>query len=449
MQPGGDLRHHPHIILITAEAIEASHTSVYGYGRDTTPFLNRLAGGSLVADNAFNNSAHTTGAIATIFTSKYPTQTRVLYPPDILRSIDSYQHLPGILQLADYYNIQYSISHYADAQQMNIKRGFAESNGCKLKSGVITPLISRHIEGDPGYFIHQLVIRAANRLGHIFHIKTMKNVFSQVTQTPKSCDDATKFSRVLDTLTAARQPVFAHIHYMATHGPKFLLKQQAFSKNIDLDKQQPWNDDIYDDSILEFDSLLKDFWNELNLRGLQEDVILVIASDHGKKWTVNQRIFFLIRFPHQDHAGRILENVQHLDIAPTLLDYLNIDIPPWMEGRSLIADDLTNVPILSAGTDKKEQVPGRQWIVREQYRRPPFYHFSYINVVDRHKWWRLNLDDMKWTCGKIANHTDPVSADLLMPFAEVAQLVIQHLLNANFQVLEATAARIAQYQECE
>ena len=75
----------PHIILLTADGVDATHTSVYGYDRDTTPHLRELAKSSLVAENAFANAGKSPGSIVSIYTSKYPATTRMLFLPDTLK----------------------------------------------------------------------------------------------------------------------------------------------------------------------------------------------------------------------------------------------------------------------------------------------------------------------------------------------------------------------------
>ena len=107
----------PNIILFSVEGLDASHLSVFGYERDTTPFLDEIADDSLIAENNFTNSLKTAGSIVSLLTGKYPTTTRVLFPPDILRADDSYQHLPGILRNAGYYAAQFGQKYYVDAYQ--------------------------------------------------------------------------------------------------------------------------------------------------------------------------------------------------------------------------------------------------------------------------------------------------------------------------------------------
>lgn len=88
----------PNIFLLTADGLNADHMSVYGYDRDTTPFLKSISSELMILENHFTNSSATSGSIISIFTGKYPADTRVLYPPDILDDKDAFQRLPGILR---------------------------------------------------------------------------------------------------------------------------------------------------------------------------------------------------------------------------------------------------------------------------------------------------------------------------------------------------------------
>ena len=66
----------PHVIWITADGVSASHVSLYGYERDTTPNLRALAESSLVAENVFTNAKNTLGSLTSMFTGKPALETR-------------------------------------------------------------------------------------------------------------------------------------------------------------------------------------------------------------------------------------------------------------------------------------------------------------------------------------------------------------------------------------
>ena len=90
----------PNILLIVGDGVETEHMSLYGYDRDTTPYLRELAERSLLCENNFPNAGPSAASVASILTGKLPTETRLIYPPDILTGKDAYQHLPAISENA-------------------------------------------------------------------------------------------------------------------------------------------------------------------------------------------------------------------------------------------------------------------------------------------------------------------------------------------------------------
>src|SRR5262245_16816638 len=61
------------VLLITVDCLRPDHMSVYGYARDTTPNLAKLAPESLVFDNAFSSSAWTTPSLSALMTGYQPS----------------------------------------------------------------------------------------------------------------------------------------------------------------------------------------------------------------------------------------------------------------------------------------------------------------------------------------------------------------------------------------
>jgi hypothetical protein len=65
------------VLILSTDGLNADHMSVYGYERDTTPFMRALLPEFLVAENHVSNSESTAGSIAALLTGKLPTATRV------------------------------------------------------------------------------------------------------------------------------------------------------------------------------------------------------------------------------------------------------------------------------------------------------------------------------------------------------------------------------------
>jgi hypothetical protein len=409
----------PNIILLGSDGLNANNLSVYGYERATTPTMEKLASVSLVGENAFTNAAYSAGSVVSMLTSKHTTQTRVLYTPDILQGKDSYLHLPGILKREGYYTAELGVIHYVDAYNLNLRNGFDMVNNRSL--GDTFTLLNSTGRGldDALYFAQLLSDRISERVLHIFYTKKMEHPLAHVTNTGDFYMDEERLEKLLEIITDSTSPFFVHVHMMGTHGPEFFPAVQEFSLGQVQDDH--WMTDYYDDAILSFDKYLHIILEGLERTGKMENTILIIYTDHGMRYQVNDRIPLIIHFPKDEYAGRIQANVQNLDIAPTLLDYLDISIPDWMEGTSLISG---NIPadrlILSTGLEDSASERGPL--------TPPFFQFGYFNIIHCTKWYRYDVESAEWTSGEIAGHTTPCSSEeSIYSLDDVQRELVTHL----------------------
>jgi hypothetical protein len=418
----------PNIILFGSDGVNAAHLSAYGYERGTTPTLERLADTSLFAENAFTNSAHSTGSITSILTGKLPTETRVLYPPDILQKEDASQHLPGILKRAGYYSIELGMHHYVDAYKVNMRGGFDEVNGVSLNEASLFQSVHGSTIDGTVYFFMLLSERITERIKHIFYIKEMENPYITVTEPVGNLDDEIRLERLLELVYESEKPFFAHVHMMGTHGAKFFPTVQQYS--VGKHQTDDWMVDFYDDAILTYDASLQTLLDALVSSGKMDNTILIIYTDHGMGYTVNERIPLLVRFPNGEYSGKIKSNVQSLDIAPTILDYLNLPIPGWMEGHSLIQGEppydrlifATGTYLASVGNLISEQV------------KPPFFQFSLFNVIQCDKTYYINFVDRVWIQEEVAGHTEPCPEEAMLTTEEIRQGLAEHLTKNKFDI---------------
>ena len=63
----------PNILLISIDSLRADHLSVYGYEKETTPYLTELSFDGTVYENAFTAANWTGASVASLLTGLYPT----------------------------------------------------------------------------------------------------------------------------------------------------------------------------------------------------------------------------------------------------------------------------------------------------------------------------------------------------------------------------------------
>jgi N-sulfoglucosamine sulfohydrolase len=86
--------------------------------------------------------------------------------------------------------------------------------------------------------------------------------------------------------------------------------------------------------------------NQLDASGLMDDTLVIFTTDHGMpfpgaKATLYDRglgVMLVLRGPEPFNRGRVIDAlVSHIDIYPTVCEYLEIERPPFLQGVSLLA----------------------------------------------------------------------------------------------------------------
>lgn len=427
----------PNVLIISSDGLNAEHLAVYGYERDTTPFMRDFMNGALLCENSFTNCAHSGGSLASLFTGKLPTTTKVVYPPDILRGVDAYRHLPGILGNRGYHRFDISERYYADPYDINMRNAFDIANFRTERDtavAILPPTLARSFNIEQ-YFLSQMLDRIGSRLLHAFGLKRMVNIFEGVTQKGWAlANDEEKVKAALAFIDKKGEPFLVHLHLMGTHGWKFTSKNPLFSAGKD--QVEGWMDDFYDDAILDFDGYVKDIVRYLDKKGILDDTIVVIHTDHGPRWSTHERLPLIIRFPRGEHAGRISYNAQYIDLAPTILDYMGLEIPPWMEGSSLLRGNINpKRPIFAVSV--KGHTVNKEGFDAKPASLSPIEGLGTISAIICQRYFLMNLHEpwpypVSWS--NIKGHTAPCDEKEIPSEAQMKGLLVEHLREKGFDL---------------
>lgn len=428
---------YPNVLILSSDGVNAEHLSAYRYDRDTTPFLRDFIKGALLYENAFTNCAHSGGSLAALLTGRLPTTTKVVYPPDILLGIDAYRHLPGILGNRGYHRFDISERHYADPYDLNMRNAFDIAN-FRTERDTAADILPRTFAGSfnlEQYFLSQMLDRIGSRLLHAFGLKRMVNIFEEVTQKGWAlANDEEKVRAALAFIDKEGEPFLVHLHLMGTHGWKFTSKNPLFS--VGKAQVEGWMDDFYDDAILDFDGYVKDIVRYLDEKGILDNTIVVIHTDHGPKWTTHERLPLIIRFPRGEHAGRISYNVQYIDLAPTILDYMGLEIPPWMEGMSLLRGNIDPKRPIFAVSVKGHKV-NKDGFDAKPASLSHLEGLGTLSVIICQRFFSLNLHEpwpYPFSWSNIKGHTAPCDEKEIPSEAQMRGLLVEHLREKGFDL---------------
>lgn len=111
---------------------------------------------------------------------------------------------------------------------------------------------------------------------------------------------------------------------------------------------RPWG--LYDGEIAYADSLIGRVLDGLRQKGILEKTIVVVAADHGESLGEHGESFhaffiydatvsvpLILRLPASSLKAKVInDQVENVDIMPTLLDLLGVAVPDEVQGRSLV-----------------------------------------------------------------------------------------------------------------
>ena len=411
----------PNIIILGSDGLSADYLSAYNDKVDTTPFLSQLIKTSLVAENAFPNASSTTASTTSALTGREPADVDVYRYPDILADENSFEHLPGILKRQGYKTVEIGTSYYVDAGQLNLLNGFEIVNGKSVSQPALEALRAVLGNSPSSFFVQTIMERASERLLHIFFIQNMENPFEEVNNPNVRMTDAERTDQIINLLKGSDQPLFIFSHYMDTHGPIFF--SEGGEADTSSSNEKDWDVSLYKEAIQSFDHHVEEIYTYLAQSGKLDNTILVIYTDHGYRYVVNQRIPIIMHFPNDEHAGTRENNVEIIDIPVTLLNYLGIPQPEWMTGTSILESEPPaerKIISITAGSPKKIN--------------PPFFQIKIVQVIVCQKWYALNVQENSWKSGMIRGHTSPCPEENLPPDSDIRSLIVKYLADHGYNV---------------
>ena len=414
-RPVSEAKNAINVLLISADGVNATAMSLYGQKRGTTPFLDSIADELMVFENAYTNSANTTGSLTAVLTGRSPLATRVVYPPDLLDDRDNLKSLPALMSPAGYLKTQWAVPHFANASEQGFLHAFERVNGRKIvDSDELFSALA--LNGLQAWFVKSIYRDQLGVLRDALGLEELDNPYLQVaesaTRRAGTLEDEERLQGLLLDLRQAAltdRKLFSHVHFMGSHGPTFHPAVRRFSAGVE--QVDGWMKPFYLDSILEFDARLEQIYEALSAAGQLDQTLLIIYSDHGRQWSVTQRIPLLIRLPGAKNAGRYRANVQLLDVAPTVLAYLGEPSPEWMTGTSLLTPEgiLPNRMLYAVSVAKSRK--GSEGWVRANDTTERFTDVNNIDLIHCGRIARVDVDAGKLAFRQLPSGPSPAPCD--------------------------------------
>lgn len=328
---GGKL---PNIIFFSSDGLDAERMSAYGSARDTTPNIKEFSKSASIFLRSYGNAQGCShSGITSILTGKSPITTKVAYDEGILEGKNSVEHLPAILKNSGYYCASFGETRVVNPYIANMLNGFDEFNGsrnyffCNEFLNKIAKIYPTEM-----YFVRTLLMDRIYK--ELYYILGLKNTLSTILSDKEMIDLAVK------TIKNVNKPKLIYIHLLSTHRLNSNKpEKRIFSNKKECSGQD--DNDCYDDSLLYIDSLFKQITDALIETGQYNQTIMIVLTDHSRVMAFKKNDFLMSRLPLIIKFPGVTKNVcdypvQYLDIAPSILKAIGINIPKWMEGTPVL-----------------------------------------------------------------------------------------------------------------
>ncbi len=319
--------HDYNMILITVDTLRADHTVPYGYVRETSPNMQRLAERGILFERCIAQRSNTSPSVATLLTGKYPPGHQVFNNGDRLQHFN--ETLAEKLSTEGYYT------------------------AAVVANTVIGPNFNFHQGFD--YFK-----MAGNRIPED-EVEESRLVNREVFKLLKKIKDRRFFLWIhyMDPHTPYIVPpeyksLYTSDPYSDIHGSRKIPigsdPQGSIIKTALIDDSQDIDYYVaqYDAEIKHVDDSLGDLFTALNEHRLWVNSVVVFTSDHGESMGEHEYYFAhgdhcyepTVRVPliwvHPEAPGeqRIDRPVSLVDAVPTICDILNIKQSSELQGQS-------------------------------------------------------------------------------------------------------------------
>jgi len=336
-------KNRPNVLIYMIDTLRADHTSLYGYARDTTPFLKKLGAQGLVFEDCQAQATWTKPSTASLMTSLYSFTHGISLDSDTIPKGAS--TLAEQLRAAGYVTASVVSNPFA-GRLTGLQRGFdymsewavvqrrrtdAEDRATDSAAlnKVVFPWLEQHRDEPFFLYAHATDPHAPYRPPAGFEEK-----FANPAETPE-------FNRN-----------YVKLRDKAQYGGGTVISRALCAKSgVNPDGFIHRAIDRYDGEVLHNDWSLQQLVDKLKQIGVLDNTLIVVVSDHGEEfwehgWTAHGHslyqelthgVFLMWNPKLIPTPRRVTEPVQLIDVMPTVLDLLGLKIPDVVQGQSLAA----------------------------------------------------------------------------------------------------------------
>lgn len=331
----------PNILLVTVDTLRVDYLGCYGHPWIKTPTVDALAGDGVVFDAAISQAPSTTPSHCSLMTSMYPFDHGAENGKPMKRGLIT---LADVLGAHGYETVAFTSATTTRSINSGLQQGFDR---------YVDSLVAWSEAFGHDEFQHLILF-------YLVGIAEHSRIPGEVVT-----------NRALRWLEdRSGKPFFAWLHYFDPHlpygsPPPF---RQMYKGKIADGRPMATQRERYAEDITYVDFQLDRFIDALQQKNLYDNTLIIVASDHGEAfgerhgdvvetshgrylYDTTQHVPLVFKPPGARRlARRVAELIELTDVAPTVLNLLQIDVPAAFVGKPL-AELLEDRPFSHAGRD--------------------------------------------------------------------------------------------------
>ncbi len=306
------------------DTLRADHLGAYGYDRPTSPNIDRFATDATLFTEMTAQTSWTRPAVASVFTGLNPQVHGINGRADAIP--DSVELLAEIFQEMGW-DTAAVITNGNVGKKFGFDRGFEIFNWLRERAQLPE--------------VHQLSDKVNEQAFPWLENRSPERPFLLYLHT-----------------TDPHGPYTPRSPYREQFAPEVTDPSQGSNDRIAEMSQGARADDelvrslrnLYDAEIAFNDEAFGALLEKLRALGLYDSTLIILLSDHGEEFGEHAQLAhgkslfdeqlkvpLVIRFPDGRGVGATVDSIaRQIDILPTLLDYVGAQIPPAVQGRSLL-----------------------------------------------------------------------------------------------------------------
>ncbi len=356
-----------HLIVLVLDSVRAANTSLHGYQRPTTPFLEQFAARHHHFRNAYAPGNWSAPSHASLFTGLYPSEHGLNFDPRTANQglAPAVSQLPTLLIAAGY-------AAHAFTQNILVSR----------ETGLLDAF-PHQIDYWDGSWRPTYRRTLTNRVRNFWIGRVRRRPFPYHRGWTTRTEDT--LADLLRVLTSASQPIFAFVNLMDAHMPytaplpivrRFVagdpwqhldryrdvqpLEHNRLLRLADPQEQQH-KMALYDAAICHLDACLRQFIADLARQRLLDRTVLIVTADHGEMFAEHDNIVghgprlyqqlihipLIVAHPDFQQPGAVSRPVSLVDVFPTLLAEAPGVPPVTHSGLHLLAPSVARPTVVS------------------------------------------------------------------------------------------------------